>query len=100
MADMERARGVADYSILDARHKVLTLRDVKKFRESLGHSPKVSDEHWNDGARVLAFEDGSVYFASGNGFLWRRFEDPHHVAQWTDFLDKIEAQWSRPAKAA
>ena len=89
---LERANDVLDGDGDEIRYKVITLGelDKSKRRHFVG---KRGEEHWNDGERVLAFEDGTVVFKESGSEFWGALDYPDEAARWIAFLENLPERW-------
>jgi hypothetical protein len=89
---LERAKAILDGRSNDTRYKILTLGELDKSerRHFVG---KDGEQRWNDGERVLAFEDGTLAFKESGSELWGTLDHAEHLACWIGLLDSFPQRW-------
>lgn len=76
----------------EIRYKVLTLGqlDISRRRQLVG---KDGEQRWNDGERVLAFEDGTLAFKESGSEYWGPLDHMGDLACWIGLLDSFPERW-------
>jgi hypothetical protein len=89
---LERAESVIEGNVDETRYKILTLGQLRRSERShlVG---KKGEEMWNDGERVLAFEDGTLAFKESGADLWASLDNADELAAWISFLDRFHESW-------
>jgi hypothetical protein len=88
----ERAESVVEGKVHEIRYKILTLGQLRESVRShlVG---KKGEEIWNNGERVLAFEDGTLAFKESGSDLWASLDNAEELAEWISFLDQFHESW-------
>lgn len=92
-----RAKTILDGRADETRYKILTLGqlDISERRHFVG---KEGEQRWNDGERVIAFEDGTLAFKESGSDLWGAMDRAEDLACWIGILDSFPERWeSGPA---
>jgi hypothetical protein len=89
---LERAEAVKEGKVVEIRYKTLTLGQLRESERShlVG---KKGEERWNNGERVLAFEDGTLAFKESGADLWASLDNVDELAGWINFLDQFHESW-------
>jgi hypothetical protein len=89
---LKRAESVIEGNVDEIRYKILTLGQLRKSERShlVG---KKGEEIWNNGERVLAFEDGTLAFKESGADLWTPLDNVAELAGWISFLDQFHESW-------
>ena len=92
MEHVKRAKAIAEGKVNDICYKTLTLGQLRKS-ERWHPVGKRGEEMWNHGARVLAFEDGTLAFKESGADLWGTLDNVDELAKWINLLDKFPEGW-------